>query len=113
MPHEVRQLLAEIVAGGEELQQYVAGMTFEEYASLGVVRRAVERMFIIIGELLGAALRADPALEKRITEVRNIVDFRNVLVYDYSVIRNDRVWSAIQDELPLLLEEVRSLLAAP
>src|SRR5437588_1186458 len=110
MPRDVRLLLAELLAAGEELQQYVAGMTFDEYASRRLIRRGVERMFIIIGELLGAAIRADPTLEKKITEARDIVDFRNLLVHDYSVIRADSVWSAIQEELPTLLHEVRSSL---
>ena len=66
----------------------------------------------IIGEALSNALGRDPTLRNRITEARDIVDFRNVLVHGYSGIENGRVWLSIQRDLPRLLAEVRALLSS-
>ena len=55
-------------------------------------------------------MRMDPELATRITKARAVVDFRNVLVHGYSIVRSERVWQSITIDLPLLLAEVRSLL---
>jgi uncharacterized protein with HEPN domain len=106
------QLLRDIVKAGENVQRLMAGVSFEEYQHSDMRRWAVERQMTIVGEALGVALQKDPTLRNNLTDARDIVDFRNMLVHGYSIIRNDRVWGTIHDDLPLLLSEVRSLLPA-
>ncbi len=75
------------------------------------LRSSIEREFIIIGEALKNALAIDPTLP--ITERRLIVDFRNLLVHQYSQVDDEFVWGLIQTDLPRLLAEVRALLPSP
>lgn len=76
-----------------------------------MLRLAVERLFSIVGEALREAARADPRVQSRVTSFRKIVDFRNILVHGYAEVYNEGVWQRIHDDLPLLLTEVRALLA--
>lgn len=110
MQPEVVKLLRDIVEAGENVRRLVAGLGLEEYEESDVRRWAVERQMTIVGEALSVALQKDPTLRLKITEAREIVDFRNILVHAYSNIENDRVWGAIVVKLPLLLAEVRALL---
>jgi uncharacterized protein with HEPN domain len=112
MQPEVAKLLRDIVVAGESVQQFTSGVSFDEYEQSPMLRMAVERQMITVGEALSVALKIDPTLRHRVTEARDIVDFRNMLVHGYSLILDDRVWGAIVEELPLLLSEVRSLLSA-
>ena len=102
-----------VLEAGEAILEAVAGVTFAEYVSSRYVRPTVERHFITVGEALNDALRLEPALEHRITAAREIVDFRNVLAHDYSVIYSQAVWDIIDNDLPRLLAEVRALLTPP
>jgi uncharacterized protein with HEPN domain len=112
MQPEVVEFLQDALAAGEEIQSLTAAMSYDGYLQARVVRLAVERQFITIGEALNNAIHADDALAARITTARAVVDFRNLLVHGYSIVRNDRVWETITNDLPLLLSEVRSLLSA-
>ncbi|MBV8517985.1 MAG: DUF86 domain-containing protein [Acidobacteria bacterium] len=75
-----------------------------------MLRDAVERRFGMIGEALREAARVDATVPERITRFREIVDFRNVLVYDYATIYDEGVWRIVQNHLPRLLAEVRAVL---
>jgi uncharacterized protein with HEPN domain len=88
----------------------MAKKAVEEYVRSHLLRAAVEREFIIIGEALRAALQAETSLTTAITDTAKIVGFRNVLVHNYRNINTDEVWVMVHDHLPLLLSECRSLL---
>jgi uncharacterized protein with HEPN domain len=110
MQPKVEYRLLDIIDAGESIQRLTAGLSFDDYVSDEIRRLAVERQLITVGEALNVALQLDPVLRNQITEAREIVAFRNLLVHNYSSIRNDKMWIAITIELPLLLSEVRSLL---
>ena len=106
MQPKVEYRLLDIIDAGESIQRLTAGLSFDDYVSDEIRRLAVERQLITVGEALNVALQLDPVLRNQITA------FRNLLVHNYSSIRNDKMWIAITIELPLLLAEVRSLLPA-
>ena len=110
MQPEVVKLLRDILDSGESIQQYTAGASFGEYEQSRMLRMAVEREMMIIGEALNVALQKDPTLADIITDARKIVGFRHILVHVYSLIDNERVWETITRDIPLLLAEVRALL---
>ncbi|HEX8409577.1 MAG TPA: HepT-like ribonuclease domain-containing protein [Thermoanaerobaculia bacterium] len=110
MQHDVPARLQHILDAGEELLEITAGKTFDDYARDRVLRRAVERLFSIIGEALREAAKLEPAIQPRVTAYRKIVDFRNILVHGYAEVYNESVWERIANDLPLLLTEVRGLL---
>jgi uncharacterized protein with HEPN domain len=68
----------------------------------------VERLFITEGEAVRRALLIDPNI--RITDAAKLIAFRNILAHRYEQISNDDVWAHIQNHLPLLLSQCRTLL---
>ena len=48
-----------------------------------MVKAAVERKFLVIGEALRRLKREHPEIIEKITGHENIIGFRNVLVHDY------------------------------
>jgi uncharacterized protein with HEPN domain len=87
-------------------------MGFEEYSSNAMVKAAVERKFLMIGEAMTRLKREHPEILDKITDHEKIIGFRNVLVHGYDMIDDATVWSAIKDSMPTLQHEVEELLNA-
>ena len=104
-------MLYDIIQAGERLARFLAGKGWDEYRQDELLRAGVERQFEIIGESLGQLRRHSPELAARIREHEKIIGFRNVLIHGYAVVDDAIVWSAATEKLPLLLVDVRTVLA--
>lgn len=112
MRHEVRTLLCDIRLAAIAIQSFADGKTRDEYSADAMCRSAIERQFIIIGEALTVLDKLESSLAQRIGRYQDIIGFRNLLVHGYSKIRNDVVWDAIRNDIPILIEQVSELIAA-
>jgi uncharacterized protein with HEPN domain len=74
-----------------------------------MLRSAIERQFIIIGEAVRRLVSIEPRVGQSITGYRRIIDFRNILVHGYDVLREERVWDIVENHLAVLLDEVAAL----
>jgi uncharacterized protein with HEPN domain len=74
-----------------------------------MLRLAVERSFEIIGEAINQLAKNDPDIAQRISEWRNVIVFRNILIHAYASIDHDIVWGIIKDSLPVLRQSVAEL----
>ena len=75
-----------------------------------MVKAAVERKFLVIGEAMTRLKKEHPEILDKITDHEKIIGFRNVLVHGYDIIDEATVWSAIKDSVPTLRHEVEDLL---
>ena len=91
------------------LAAFVAGKTFDDYANDALLRSGVERQLIIVGEALNRLTKIEPALASGITDARQIVAFRNILVHGYDIVRNDVVWGILETGLAALIRDVNTL----
>jgi len=107
---DARSYLLDMQEAASFLYVAAGGKTLAEYAQDAILRSAVERQFIIIGEALVQLLRLEFDLQGRITHARRIVAFRNILVHGYADIADEIVCSALQVDLPILQREVTDLL---
>jgi len=89
-----------------------SGKDIDGYLADELLRSAVERKFEIIGEALVRLRRNDADTLDLIPESSQIIAFRNVLIHGYDAINHRRVWDAVQNSLPRLLEIVTTLLPA-
>jgi uncharacterized protein with HEPN domain len=110
LPLEVRKYLFDMRSAGELLAGFTAGKTFAEYCADPLLRSGVERQFEIIGEALSQALRIEPGLAARLSDVGRIVAFRNRLIHGYASVSNEVVWGILEANLPVLRREVEALL---
>ena len=69
-----------------------------------MIRSAVEREIITIGEGLKVIAVREPQLFAAIPEGRQFIDFRNLLTHEYLNVSDRVVWGAIQVDLPVLVE---------
>jgi uncharacterized protein with HEPN domain len=63
-----------------------------------------------MGEALNRVRRDTPGLLSQISNHREIVSFRNILVHGYDTIDDHIVWGIVAEDLDGLLEDVGKLL---
>lgn len=101
--------LYDIKTSIEEIESYFPnGKVFQQYQDDLKTKRAVERNIEIIGEAMSRVLKIEPKI--KISNSRKIVDARNKIIHGYDEISIDVIWGIIVNNLPVLKNEVESLL---
>jgi uncharacterized protein with HEPN domain len=111
MPPEIAKFLRDIEQACVVLEEYVKDKSFDDYLITRMLRDAVEREFILIGEALLQAHKIDSSLAQSVSELRRIVGFRNVLVHGYASIDHQTVWGVLLKDVPVLKQQIQGLLA--
>jgi uncharacterized protein with HEPN domain len=101
----------DIVEACTAIESALAGLDLDAYRASRLVRSAVEREFILIGEAVASLTRLEPGLSGRISHSRRIIDFRNHLAHDYAAVNDTVVWTIASGEAPILREECQAILA--
>ncbi|MHB1017426.1 MAG: HepT-like ribonuclease domain-containing protein [Coriobacteriia bacterium] len=105
-------LLADALAAAESIGVIVSSTTRGEYLATRMLRSAVERELLIIGEALNALDDIGDDARARVTHLGRIVGLRNRLAHAYDLIDDAMVWSIACDEIPPLGRELREWLEA-
>jgi uncharacterized protein with HEPN domain len=101
--------VADVVAAGDAITRYIAGVDYQAFAANDEKRAAVERQVFIIGE---AAARLPEDWKQRLPGVpwRKIVGLRNMLAHGYWVIDSEELWDVARNKVPEFLAQLRPLL---
>jgi uncharacterized protein with HEPN domain len=113
MDSYVRDLLSDIVRSIDEIHEFSNGLTIEDfklYLSNKMMRRAIERDLIIIGEAMHDIVKVDHTRVMRIKNSRRVIELRNDVVHSYDDLANEKIWQFIWSELPYLRKEVSHIL---
>lgn len=90
--------------------EFTSKKTFADYQQDELLRAGVERKLMIVGEAIYQILRLDPDFESLISQSRQIIGFRNVLVHGYFAVEDETVWGIVENDIPVLAGEVSHLL---
>ena len=82
------------------LRQFRSGRRREDLDGDALFKSAVERQLSIVGEALSRAAGAAPDLKDRISDFRQIVSLRNILIHGYAGVRSDLLWPLFDADLP-------------
>lgn len=88
----------------------IAGLDLETVLVNITLLRSFQMHLMVIGEALKQLSSADHDVYSRITGGSGYIGQRNVLIHQYSDIKWDRIWDSVQNEIPLLLEEVTAVI---
>lgn len=110
MDHDPKAYLFDIKQACDEIKEFIQDMSFEGYSLNSLVKAAVERKFLVIGEAMARLKREYPVIIDKITDHEKIIGFRNVLVHGYDIIDDATVWSAIKDSMPTLRHQIEDIL---
>ncbi len=102
--------LWDMLQAARNIKNFIGGSSLEDYRSNDLLRSAVERQFLVIGEAASQCARRFPELEEEIGDIERIIAFRNRLAHGYAVISDDVVWAIAHDELPRLRDDIQRLI---
>ena len=111
MQRDARTFLWDICDAADAIQGYVHGRSFDDYLGNRLLRAGVEREFVTIGEAMSQLAKTAPDIAARMSDVRRIIGFRNMIVHGYDRIEDIAVRNAVQSQLPDLRAEASALLA--
>ncbi len=111
MTRDIRLYVTDIIDAVDAITEYTSGVAKEAFTQNRLLQDAVIRRIEIIGEAvshLPGEVRADhPDIPWR-----RIAGMRNRLVHEYYGVIIDRVWNAIERDLPLLKAKMQDIQAA-
>jgi uncharacterized protein with HEPN domain len=113
MEHDTNVYLYDIVQSCHNIKMFTANIDFQIYEADSLIKSAVERQFIIIGESLHRIHKFDPVLYNHIPHAERIIGFRNILVHGYDIVSDQLVWQIVQSHLSELVEVCSQLLGRP
>lgn len=105
-------LLWDMREAAREVASFLQGVDYERFVAEKVLRYAVERQLVVIGE---AARRVSERFQGEHPEIPwgKIVAQRNVLAHDYGEILAERVWLTATESIPKLIRLLDSLIPEP
>lgn len=105
----MQKYLYDIQESVQSIENYLAGKRdFNVYTENKMLRRAIEREFEIIGEALNKLSKVIPNIQ--ISRKQQIIGMRNRVIHGYDKIDDAIVWGTIVRHLPILKEEINTLL---
>jgi len=110
MNERILKWLFDIRVAIEEIDGYFVEnpKDFNYYRSNTLLKRAIERDLEIIGEAISRILKTDS--EFPIDHARRIVGLRNQIIHSYDNISDENIWAIISKHIPLLKEEITTLI---
>jgi len=100
--------LLDMLSAANAVRSFVAGRTFEEYASDLMFRSAVERQVEIIGEAVRGLFDTFKSAHAEIPW-RAITAQRHRLAHQYGEIDNELIWRVATVHIPRLIEQIEPL----
>ena len=111
MTQHAKKCLFDVVAACDAVTSHLAGaVSVQEYARSRLIRSAVEREFMLIGEAVNR-FRAEEG-NAVLPDAQQIVRFRNFIAHEYDKVENEVVWNAAQRHVPKLKADALALLEA-
>ena len=110
MRREAAKYLVDVRDAAAALTRFVADRTREEYLQDELLRSGVQWQFAVIGEAISQLAKIDLDTAERITDDRQIIGFRNILIHGYGEVNDEAVWLRIEEHLPILIADVSQLL---
>jgi len=100
--HHIRDAIAQI-------EEYVKGKSVAAFRRDRLLQDGVIRQLSIIGE---AARHVSVGLQQSNSDVpwSDVIGMRNLLSHDYIEVDVDEVWKTVQDDLPILRDQIAQIL---
>lgn len=109
MAPELRKYLWDAKEAAARALRFTAGKTLDDYLGDELLRAAVERQFMILGEALGRVRQMDASVAARIANLNQAVALRNLLAHGYANVDDAIVWGVVAGPLTQMLNEIESL----
>jgi uncharacterized protein with HEPN domain len=106
-----QSFLHDVLSAIANIETFTLGKTFENYLADDMLRSAVERQLMIIGEAIAQLSKVDRSVAERLLDSPQIIAFRNRLIHDYGQVDHAMVWGVVSSRLGALKARLQELLS--
>lgn len=101
-----KALILDIISAGEDILSFIEGSDFQQFSESKMMRYAVERQLLVIGE---ATRRLSESFRNGIPEIpwEAIIGLRNIIAHDYGEVLTERIWLVASRDLNGLLKTLQ------
>lgn len=110
MTDRLQKHLLDAIEAAQAALEFIGDADAAQYASNRMLRSAVERQLMVLGEASRRALDTEPGLRERLPDLAFAVSLRNRLVHGYDTVDDEIVHDTIRGDLPSLIAALRALL---
>ena len=111
LQREWRFYVSDMLGFAERVVLYTDGLDQEKFVASGLNYDATVHNLILLGEAATHVPERVRAFASTI-DWKQIVATRNRLIHGYLGINNDTLWDIIQNEIPILIDQLEALLKA-
>ena len=109
--HKTPKLLVDALGAIDSARDFVAGISFADYADDKMRRSAVERQLEILGEACARLAKLEPALAGSVVNLKLAIDLRNRIIHGYDSVDDEIVYLTVVGDLAELRDDLSRLLA--
>jgi uncharacterized protein with HEPN domain len=110
MPRETTAYLHDIIDGCDSIASILSDISVETYGNLREKRSAVEREFIVIGEVTSMLAKFSPERFSRLSDGRKAIGLRNILTHNYASVDHETIYETARQDAPKLRSECIEML---
>ena len=110
MTDKTPKLLVDALGAIDSAREFVAGISFAEYADDKMRRSAVERQLEILGEACARLAKLEPALAGSVVNLKLAIDLRNRIIHGYDSVDDEIVYLTVVGDLGELRGDLSRLL---
>jgi uncharacterized protein with HEPN domain len=101
--------IQDIIEAIEKIQIYIKNFDIESFKKDSKTYDSIIHNFFIIGEAAG---KIPEEIQEKYNKIdwRGIIGMRNIIAHGYFSIDPDIVWKTIQDDLPLLKQQIKQII---
>ncbi|NOQ23017.1 MAG: DUF86 domain-containing protein [Candidatus Aegiribacteria sp.] len=98
-------LLYDIISAARDIELFIEDCDFENFSSNKMLRYAVERQLLVIGE---ASRRLSEDFRNGVSSVpwQAVIGLRNIIAHDYGEVLTERIWLVATRDLKDLLKKL-------
>ncbi len=112
MPHDAKKYLDDMLDRATFVRDFMSSKSMDDLLNDRVVRSALERELMVLGEALFQLHRDFPEVAESIAFWREIIGFQHTLVHGYDSLNMHVIWDVIHKDLDPLIQQIQSLLDA-
>ncbi|MCC7474326.1 MAG: DUF86 domain-containing protein [Pirellulales bacterium] len=110
MQRDPKKYLSDMLDRAQFAVQLLADRSAADLESDRLLRSAIEREMMVLGEALYQLHRIAPKIAQRINRWDDIIGFRHILVHGYDQLEMKIIWDAVKLDVPLLIEQLNEML---
>lgn len=102
-------LLWDILTAAQEIQQFVQNCKWQQFEQNKILRYAVERQILVIGE---ASRKLSQSFRDQHPEIpwNAMIAQRHIIAHEYGEILTERIWNVAVNRIPELIQKLQPLL---